>query len=130
MSVYAAAREEFLKEYLCEEHEENIREHCFVIKESNGEPFSPDACPEGYSLHVVTTKDEIKWALLLFGPKYNGAWIGNSAKSAGWLQPQQPYKPRKRGKHHHFSTKCFSLLPSSQNDTSCFARVVFFLLVI
>ncbi|KAL6725345.1 hypothetical protein Aduo_007404 [Ancylostoma duodenale] len=86
----------YQKEYTCDDHEEEIFDHCFVVKPPNGEPFSRAACPEGYSLHVVTTKDEMKWATVLYDSIYSGLWIGNTESSAGFLRPQEPYKPRKR----------------------------------
>ncbi|RCN50168.1 hypothetical protein ANCCAN_03773 [Ancylostoma caninum] len=85
------------KEYTCDDYEEEIFDRCFVLKQPNGEPFSRDACPEGYSLHVVTTRDEMKWATVLYGSKNSGLWIGNTGSSAGLLQPQ-PYKRRKRSR--------------------------------
>ncbi|KAL6725347.1 hypothetical protein Aduo_007406 [Ancylostoma duodenale] len=83
------------KEYVCDEHEQDIFDHCFVVKKPTGEPFSPDACPEGYSLHVITCKEEIQWASVIF-QKYPKVWTGNVGKSADFLKPTKPHKPRKR----------------------------------
>ncbi|EYC19020.1 hypothetical protein Y032_0025g1120 [Ancylostoma ceylanicum] len=57
------------KDYSCEAHEEDIGENCFLVHEKEG-PFDPDACPDGYDLHVFEDRGELKWCTG-FGPETN-----------------------------------------------------------
>ncbi|EYC14218.1 hypothetical protein Y032_0041g407 [Ancylostoma ceylanicum] len=91
------------KEYVCKEHEEDIFDHCFVIKQPTGEPFSPDACPEGYTLHVLQSKEEFQWIAVVF-EKYSKLWVGNIGNSANFLKPTERPKVKKR----EMSTVCIA----------------------
>ncbi|EYC14185.1 hypothetical protein Y032_0041g387 [Ancylostoma ceylanicum] len=83
------------KEYVCEEHEENLFDYCFVVKKPTGEPFSRDACPEGYTLHVLHSKEEFQWIAVVY-EKYSKLWVGNAGSSADFLKPTERPKIKKR----------------------------------
>ncbi|KAL6725624.1 hypothetical protein Aduo_007663 [Ancylostoma duodenale] len=83
------------KRYRCNAHEEDINDTCFIVHTKDG-PFDPDACPDGYSLHVFTDRQQLKWVAVLLGEEYKATWVGNKGTDAAVLKPEEPPRRRKR----------------------------------
>ncbi|CAJ0597948.1 unnamed protein product [Cylicocyclus nassatus] len=88
----------FEKGYNCDDHEEELYDHCFVVVEKKGVDFNPDACPEGYSLHVLESKDEFKYITTFFD-RYKKLYVANSGDNAAWLHPEVLQRKRRREAH-------------------------------
>ncbi|CAJ0597947.1 unnamed protein product [Cylicocyclus nassatus] len=85
----------FEKGYNCDDHEEELFDHCFIVVEKQGKNFVPDACPEGYSLHVLESKEEFKYITTFFG-QYSKVYVGNSGENAAWLHPTLLERKKRR----------------------------------
>ncbi|KAK6751760.1 hypothetical protein RB195_003281 [Necator americanus] len=88
----------FVREYVCEDYEEDLYDNCFIVKRLNQGSFSPNACPKEYSLHVISGRMELQWIYVLF-KKYPRVWVGNKGNSALVLKPKVRKRTRKGDKN-------------------------------
>ncbi|CAJ0597696.1 unnamed protein product, partial [Cylicocyclus nassatus] len=84
-----------VKEYSCEENEEEVMGKCFALAESKGKPFSRDACPPEYTLHVLESREEFQWIAVSFR-QAKRVWVGNSGANARFLKPTDFIKRKRR----------------------------------
>ncbi|VDM67008.1 unnamed protein product [Strongylus vulgaris] len=85
------------KGYTCDDHEEELFDNCYIVVEKDG-PFTRDACPEGYSLHILESKQEFKYISAIYDNSYQKLYIGNTGDNAKWLNVQTPKPLRRRAR--------------------------------
>ncbi|KAK6751712.1 hypothetical protein RB195_003244 [Necator americanus] len=94
----------FVREHVCEDHEEDLYEKCFIVKQAMEGPFKPDACPKEYTLHVVSGKIELQWLSVIFR-KYPRVWVGNKGSSTRVLKPKEQRGSKKGNKNSEKSDR-------------------------